>query len=205
MLSDIYRLSLLPRHKVFISYRHTNQYYYGLFGGLFKLNDSYYKNELERAGLGVFISKSVQNNDINPENKDSYIKRLIQENHINDTTVLIVLVGPETSTRKHVDWEISAALDYRVGNRQAGLIGIILPSHPNYNNLHYLNPSIIPQRLYTNFENGYASVYHWGGWIYNKQILTDIIDKAFYSRKFNNNLINKTLAQFINNRSMKYN
>lgn len=47
-----------------------------------------------------------------------------------DTTVLVVLVDPKTKCRMHVDWEISSALSTKVGD--SGLLGILLPSHPDY-------------------------------------------------------------------------
>lgn len=31
-----------------------------------------------------------------------------------------------------MDWEISGALNYKVGDHYAGLLGIVLPNHPDY-------------------------------------------------------------------------
>ena len=166
----------MQKHKVFISYKHKNTPLLDM------IDDSYYKRELENAGTNVFINKSVQNGDIDSENKDTYIKRLIQEEHISDTSVIIVLIGPETWSRKYIDWEISAGLDNRVGNSQAGLIGILLPNHPNYSSFslyqsyNYLNFQTIPSRLHSNVTSGYAKIYPWGEWVKNPTQLKVVID-----------------------------
>ena len=62
-----------------------------------------------------------------PDDSDEYIKRLIREDKISDSSVIVVLVGNNTKNRKHVDWEIYAGLRASI-NGNAGLIGIMLPS-----------------------------------------------------------------------------
>src|SRR2546426_3884279 len=42
---------------------------------------------------------------------------------------ILVLVGPKTKCRKHVDWEISAGLNKKVGG-YSGLLGVLLPGFP---------------------------------------------------------------------------
>lgn len=88
------------RHKVFVSYYHHD--------------DQAYRNAFERAFSSVYIVKTVQEGDIATDNSDEYIKRLIQEDFISDASVVVVLVGPKTKCRKHVDWEVSAGLDKKV-------------------------------------------------------------------------------------------
>ena len=72
----------------------------------------------------------------------------------------MVLIGPETWKRKHVDWEISSSLRHTEYNKRSGLIGILLPTYPGYTENKY-NPYTIPPRLYDNLENGYAKLYLW--------------------------------------------
>ncbi|GIX40489.1 MAG: hypothetical protein KatS3mg129_0222 [Leptospiraceae bacterium] len=89
------------RHKVFINYYHKE--------------DEYYRNRFEELFGHLFINRSVKPGDIDTDVSTEYIKRLIQEDYISDISVLVVLVGSKTYCRKHVDWEISAALMKKVG------------------------------------------------------------------------------------------
>lgn len=133
------------RHKVFISYYHKD--------------DQYYRNQFEELFGHLFINKSVEPGDIDTDVSTEYIKRLIQKNYITDTSVLIVLVGPKTYCRKHVDWEISAALSKKVGG-YSGLLGLCLPTHPDYSKDKY-KADIVPPRLVDNLKSGYAKFYDW--------------------------------------------
>jgi hypothetical protein len=64
----------------------------------------------------------------------------------------VVLVGPTTYQRKHIDWEIKATLD-----KQHGLIGVRLPNLPVQPN----NTVIVPSRLHQNIQSGYALWLTW--------------------------------------------
>lgn len=86
----------MAKHKLFISYYHNN--------------DEYYKNKFEELFGDLFINKSVKLGDIDDDLSEEYIKRLIRENYISDTSVVVVLVGKNTYCRKHVDWEISSRI-----------------------------------------------------------------------------------------------
>ena len=69
-----------------------------------------------------------------------------------------------TYKRKHVDWEISANLIHRPNNPRCGLIGLLLPTHPDYRKSpEHRNPRFIPPRLARNIEdnNPFAIVYDW--------------------------------------------
>ena len=78
-----------PKRKVFVSYYHKD--------------DQKYKNYIDNNFKDIMINKSVMDNDIDSDNSDEYIKRLIRENYISDSSVVVVLVGRNTKTRKHVD------------------------------------------------------------------------------------------------------
>jgi hypothetical protein len=112
------------KHNVFISYYHKDQNYKDYFDSLFG---------------NLFINKSIKSGDIDTDISTEYIKRLIIENYITDSSVIVVLVGPKTYGRKHVDWEISAALNKKVGG-YSGLLGICLPNHPDM-----VRTSLIPK------------------------------------------------------------
>lgn len=139
------------RHRVFISYHHEN--------------DEKYKEAFEKDFGDLFINESVQDGEYDSELSDGYVKRLIREDKISLSTVVVVLIGSETYKRKHVDWEIYAGLTEKAGGH-SGLIGIILPSY-------YDNPvnkklkvgkyydSTIPARLNDNIKTKYAKIYKW--------------------------------------------
>lgn len=139
-------LGLPTKRKLFISYYHRQ--------------DQNFKDRFEQLFGTTFINKSVQNGDINTDVGDEYIKRLIQSSdYLRDASVLVVLCGENTWGRKHVDWEISGALNQKVGG-YSGVLGILLPSHPGFNENKYEENSI-PRRLLENIQSGYATIYRW--------------------------------------------
>ena len=99
------------KHKVFVS---------------FHGDDIAYRDEFDRLFNEHFISVSVDRGDIDPENSDDYIKRLIQQDNIVQSSVVFALYGANTHKRKHVDWEISGALCGKVGGCK-GLVVMLLP------------------------------------------------------------------------------
>ena len=161
------------KHKVFLSFYHKD--------------DESYKNIFETAFGHTFITKSVQEGDIDSDNSDEYIKRLIQQNYISNSSILVVLVGPNTKGRKHVDWEISAALNKKI-NGYSGLIGILLPKLPlTYERKYYYND--LPARLTDNVKSKYATIYTWSDACSSTQRIKQIIEEAFNVRKEKSNLI----------------
>lgn len=169
------------RHKVFISYYHKD--------------DQYYRNRFEKLFGHLFINKSVEPGDIDTDVSTEYIKRLIQQGYITDTSVLIVLVGPKTYCRKHVDWEISAALSKKVGG-YSGLLGLCLPTHLNYGKDKY-NPDIVPPRLIDNLKSGYAKFYDWAE---DEIKIKKWVEEAFQDRVDKADKINNSRVQFKYNR-----
>ena len=105
-----------PVHKVFISYHHANDEEYK--AALVDLNER----------LGVFIDKSVDTGDIDPNLSDETIRVKIRDEYLRDSTVTILLVGTETAGRKHIDWELySSMIDGQV-NKKSGIVVVQLPS-----------------------------------------------------------------------------
>lgn len=169
------------RHKVFISYYHND--------------DQYYRNRFEQLFGHLFISKSVNPGDIETDLSTEYIKRLIQQGYISDTSVIIVLVGQKTYCRKHVDWEISAALSKKVGG-YSGLLGLCLPTHPDYNRDKY-QADIVPPRLVDNLQTGYAKFSDWTG---SESIIKKRVEDAFQARISRADKIDNSRVQYVNNR-----
>jgi len=137
------------RRKVFLSYHHEN--------------DERYKNHFEQtfgAAMDGFISKAVRDGDIGPWLATDTIRDKIRDDFIQDATVTVVLVGAHTWQRRHVDWEISASLRNTKNHKRCGLLGILLPTHPSYQQPHY-DPGLVPPRLHHNAAGGYAALYKW--------------------------------------------
>ena len=160
-----------PTPKVFISYYHED--------------DQEYKDRLVQALDSKAVDKSVSPGDIHDENLPlDEIRRRIRNDHIADATVTIVLIGPCTWQRKHVDWEISASLIHRRNNPRCGIMGLLLPTHSDYQKKpESHNSRLIPPRLARNIdgENPFAVVYKWPKNELSKRVLPKI-HKAFQRR-----------------------
>ena len=137
------------RHNVFVSYYHED--------------DQQYKERFLRRGKNVLVDKSVDTGDIRDTGlKTETIRQKIRDDYIRDATVTIVLIGPGTWQRKHVDWEIGSSLRATKKNSRCGLLGILLPNHPDYGKQR-LNPYLLPPRLADNCKGAdpYAIIHHW--------------------------------------------
>lgn len=172
-------LSAAVRHKTFVSYYHWA--------------DQRYRDAFEKAFGHLFISKSVQPGDIATDVSAEYIKRLILEGYITDASVLVVLVGSKTLCRKHVDWEISAGLNKKVGG-YSGLIGILLPDVPLLPNGNFQYESL-PARLADNARTGYADIYTWNWITASEENVRTAIQTAFDARVSRASKIDNSRAQ----------
>ncbi len=141
---------LVPRHRTFISYHHDDQAYKDWFGRLMG-ND--------------IVDESVSDGDIDDTNiATETIRQKIRDEFIRDSTVTVVLLGPCTWQRKHVDWEIGASLRDTRRNPRCGLLGILLPNHPDFGTGR-ATFQLMPPRLADNFRstNRFANIYDWPG------------------------------------------
>jgi len=156
---------LQTKRKCFVSYYHND--------------DKYYKESFLNLMDDLTVTKSVKDGDIDSNVSDNYAKQLIQKGYLSDTTVLIVLIGMKTKCRKHVDWEISGALNYKVGESYAGLLGLLLPEHDDYGKDTY-NSKKIPARLADNLTSGYAIL---KDYTTDTKKLQEYIELAYNNRK----------------------
>lgn len=157
------------RRKTFVSYYHHD--------------DQQYKEKFESQFRDLIVSKSVQKDDIDSDNSDQYIKQLIQKGYLSDTTVLVVLIGANTKCRMHIDWEISGALNLKVGEKYSGLLGLILPNHPDYGS-GKATYDLMPARLADNFKSGYAVI---RDWTEDRVTMQSYIEEAFTNRSSKEN------------------
>lgn len=135
------------RHKVFVSFHERDRKYRQFFA---------------RNMGSDFVDRSVKPGDIDPKLKVDTTRTKIRDDFIAEATVTVVLIGICTWQRKHVDWEIGSSLRKTQKNPRCGLIGILLPTHPNYRTRKY-QPSLIPPRLADNADPdcAYADIYKW--------------------------------------------
>ncbi|WP_197026815.1 TIR domain-containing protein [Maribacter sp. Hel_I_7] len=172
----------IAKRNVFVSYYHND--------------DQLKRQEFDNLFGDLIINQSVMLDEINGENSDDYIHRLINQGYMRDTTILAVLLGPITKCRMHVDWEIGGALNRRVGDRYAGLLGIRLPSHPDYGLGTTYNIANYSERFMANINSGYAVVIDWTE---NRKVFQDAIELAFSRRSESDKIVNASIARLTRN------
>ncbi len=168
------------KHKVFISFYHHD--------------DQNYKDYIDKYLSSGVINKSVMDGEYDSDNSDLYIKRLIREDKVSDSSVIVVLVGSNTRKRKHVDWEIYAGLRASI-NGSAGLVGVLLPEFPIASNGNYYIKDL-PARLGDNVNSGYADIYTWDDFASR---FNSIIETAFNNRILRKDKINNSRTQMQRN------
>ena len=159
-----------PRHKVFISYHH---------------DDQRCKDRFVQMMEGDVVDKSVEAGDIDDQNKTETIRQKIRDEFIADATVTVVLIGPCVWQRKHVDWEIGSSLRKTKKNPRCGLLGILLPNHPDFKKEPVSrNPHLIPPRLADNCDGDdpYGLIYRWSGSTNEVNRVRQWIHRAFQRR-----------------------
>lgn len=159
----------VPRHRVFVSFHHEDQGYKDLFSRM--MEDD-------------IVDESVKDGDIDDRNlRTEAIRQRIRDEFIRDATVTVVLIGPCTWQRKHVDWEIGSSLRYTQQNPRCGLLGILLPRHPDHGKGEY-TPNLIPPRLYDNClgDDPFAKIYDWQDGPQGSAYVREWIHEAFKRR-----------------------
>jgi len=166
----------MSKHKVFVSFHHE---------------DESWRKKFESIMAGHMINCSVDIGDIDPTNNTETIRRTIRDEYIRDASVIVVLIGKKTWSRKHVDWEIYSALRDSKNNSRCGLLGIFLPTYPLPNDLY--DPHTIPPRLYKNIKNGFGQVIKWTE---NSSEIERCVDEAFQKKdKINPDLSDDLFAK----------
>lgn len=146
------------KHKIFISFHHGDPDSDPSCGQRWKE----WFEHLFQDKFDKLISNSVDDGDIDNNADTEYTRTKIRDKYIADATVTIVLIGPETWKRRHVDWEISSSIKDTRNNSRCGLIGILLPTYPDYDKeKNTYNQYTIPPRLFDNIKSGFASIHVW--------------------------------------------
>ena len=172
----------MEKHKIFISFYHKD--------------DEGYKKYLVDRFSHLFINKSVENGEYDSDDSDEYVKRLIREEKITDSSIIVVLIGPNTYKRKHVDWEIYAGLRESINGKSA-LLGIVLPEY-RLDEGHKFRYADIPARLADNVKSGYSKIYSWSYAVHN---FSQISNDAFNEKNSIKNKADNSRPQMKYNRS----
>lgn len=167
------------KHKLFLSYSYQDQAYRDRFEELFG---------------HLFTIKSVPEDEIATDDDAAYIEKLIKGEYIDVVTVVVVLVGADTWSRKHVDWEIAAALRKKMDGF-SGLLGICLPTHPDYQKPQY-KKDIVPLRLSDNVQSGYAPFHDWSE---SESDIKRWVEEAFQARVAREDNIDDARPRFTDN------
>lgn len=170
-------------HKIFISFHSEDIYYKEKFEQLFHVK------------FGVVISRSVNTGDIPSGLLTDTVRQKIRDEYLRDSSVTIVLIGANTWQRKHVDWEISSSLRDTPYNSRSGLLGILLPTYPGFDENKY-NRFTIPPRLSDNLDCGYSKIYRWTE---NPIILQDWVHQSYLAKS--KVIPHNSYPSFVNNRT----
>ena len=137
-----------PRHRVFVSFHER---------------DIKHKEKFVDLMRGRMLDRSVDTGSIDDTGrKTDTIRNKIRDEYIRDATVTVVLIGPCTWQRKHVDWEIGGSLRETKTNSRCGVVGILLPNHPDHGKRRR-NLRRVPPRLADNAQGDdpYVQIYDW--------------------------------------------
>jgi hypothetical protein len=140
-----------------------------------------YRQHFERNFLHILVTKFLEPGEIEETNGKQYVKRLIADRHITEETVHIVLIGAETWSKRHIDWEIAAALTSKENGNVSGLLGILLPEYELSPEGRYRFKTI-PPRLVDNVKSGFAQIYTWDSVCSSDQKIRKVVTKAFDNR-----------------------
>ena len=144
-------MTSVARHKIFLSYHHDE--------------DQWYKDVFLQIMKADIVDKSVGDGDIDSDDlKVATTQQYIRDDFIADATVTVVLIGSCTWRRKFVDWEIGSSLRDTKKNPRCGLVGILLPTHPDYaKRRSEFNSRLLPPRFADNLgePTNYAQLYKW--------------------------------------------
>ncbi len=126
--------------QIYLSYAHSDEEYARRFSEL-----------LDPMGFAV---TSIRDADTSCEAEAH------AESVLSHCSLVVVLIGPKTRDSRWVDMEIALATKPRIGLPGAGLLGIILPKHPDHG-MPYYDPDNIPVRLHDRVRWEYALIRKW--------------------------------------------
>jgi hypothetical protein len=105
--------------------------------------DASFANEMEEMLSKLKVPSWNFNTAVGPG--DNYLEKV--KPVLESCTHVMVLVGPMTKDSRWVDMEMEVAMSPRENGPGAGLIGIILPNHADFDHPSY-EPELVPLRLH---------------------------------------------------------
>ena len=164
-------MSDIPRHRVFISHHDADR--------------DYKRRFIQMMGDSI-VNVSVDEDDIDDADLVAEtVRQEIRDGYIRQASVTVVLIGPCTWQRMHVDSEIHSSIRHTDYNQRCGLLGIWLPDHPDHGSGKY-NGRLIPRRLWDNCQGDdpYAQLYDWPRKRTGRRdVVRQWIDDAFIRRR----------------------
>ena len=130
------------------------------------------------------IDNSVHQDDIKDDQLlTETVEQRIRDEHVADSDVTVVLIGPCTWKRKHVDWEIHSSLRDATNNPRNGVLGILMRNHRDHGK-STVNARLVPPRLADNSQGDdpFAKIYSWPGQGVRRKILR-WIEEAYAQRE----------------------
>jgi hypothetical protein len=137
-------------------------------------NDSKkYINEIKKKLTDMQFDPITEMVDLTKKYDDQGIRTIIRDKYMKDCDYVLVLLSKNSWKRKHIDWEISAALRDSKFNPRKAVVTVFMPS---YGEIFIRNTSKTPQRLIGNIKKGYIQTI-----TYNQLLTTnsnDVFKKA---------------------------
>lgn len=103
------------------------------------------------AGVGIAVTEPMTSG----ESWEDWV-----ESNARTATHTLVLIGAQTRWSRHVDHEIEVSTESRETGPGAALIGVILPTHEDFDRPYY-DPENVPLRLHDLIQTEYAMVRKW--------------------------------------------
>lgn len=122
---------------------------------------------------------------------DKAITKIIRENYLRISSLIIILLSKNAWKRKHIDWELSAALRHTKSNSRKPVIAILTPDYGT-TFLSQTNKTSI--RIIRNVKNEYIEIIFWNNF-FNVNNVKEIINKAIENSKKINPINNDTLRR----------
>ncbi len=129
-----------PLSQIYLSYVHSDEGYAKRFAEL-----------LEPLSI---VTNSIRDAEVNCHTE------VDAESILSQCSLFVVLIGPKTRDSRWVDIEIALATRRRRAGLPGGLLGIILPEHPDHS-MPYYEAENIPVRLHDRVRWEYAVIRKW--------------------------------------------
>ena len=144
--------------------------------------DEFYRREFDSFLADSFVVKNTEIPNREKMGQDQYTSTLLGKQIINSQTVLIVLVGNDTSESHLVDWEIFTGLKEGKSDSldsYCAMVALLVPGFKYKKGKQITRRHKIPKRLLDNIDSKYCKIYPW---TYSRVGLQKIVNEAYLQR-----------------------